>query len=101
MKKKIEEERKKEAENKIRNKQQVINRKILRTVRIVVANINLIDRRGKVELEKLVGETSKLLDMLAQTNGTLGWKVKEKSSTEDSSNKSLWKVSRFLEETSA
>ena len=72
MKKKIEEERNREVENKVGNKKQVVNRKILKTVRIVVAHMNLIDGRGKVEMEKVVGETSKLLDVLAQTNRMLG-----------------------------
>ena len=54
------------------DKKQVVNGKILKTVRIVVTHMNPIDGRGKAELEKTVGETSKLLDVLAQTNRTLG-----------------------------
>ena len=65
MKKKIEEERNREVETKMGDKKQVVNRKILTTVRIVAAHMNLIDARGKVELEKAVEETSKLPDVLA------------------------------------
>lgn len=68
MKKKIEEDRNREVENRVWDKKQVVNGKILKTVRIVVAYMNPIDGRGKVDLEKAVGETSKLLDELAQTN---------------------------------
>ena len=63
-------------ENRVRDKKQVINEKILKTVKIVVVHMNLIDRWGKVELQKVIREASKLLEVLAQTNGTTGWKVK-------------------------
>lgn len=59
-------------ENKVGDKKQVVNGKILKTVRIMVAHMNLINGRGKADLEKAVEETSKLLDKLAQTNRTLG-----------------------------
>ena len=72
MKRKIEEDRNREVENKVRDKKQVVNRKVLKTVRIVVAHMNPIDGRGRTDLEKAVGETSKLLNKLARTNGTLG-----------------------------
>ena len=65
LKKKIEKESNREVENRVANKKQVVNRKILKTVRIIVAHMNLINRRSKAELEKAVGETSKLLDLLA------------------------------------
>ena len=65
IKRKIEEESNREVENKVANKKQMVNRKILKTVRIVVAHMNLFDGRGKEELEKAVGETSKLLYELA------------------------------------
>ena len=58
--------------NKVGYKKQVVNRKILKTVRIVVAYMNPVDARGKVDLEKAVAETSKLQDVLAQTNKRLG-----------------------------
>ena len=58
--------------NKVGYKKQVLNRKILKTVRIVVAYMNPVDARGKVDLEKAVAETSKLQDVLAQTNKRLG-----------------------------
>lgn len=83
MKKSIEEERNREVENKVRNKKHVINRKILKTVRIVVAYMNPIDSRGKADLDKAVEESSKLLDMLVQTNRTQGWKVKVMAGTGD------------------
>ena len=78
MKKRIEEESNREVESRVGDKKQVVNGKILKTGRIVVAHINLIDGKGKVELEKAVGETSKLLDELAWTNRKLEWKVKAK-----------------------
>ena len=65
MKKKIKEERNREVKNKVKNKKQMVNGKILKMVRIVVANMNLIDGRGKIELKKGVRETTKLLDILA------------------------------------
>ena len=99
--KRIEEERNREVENKVGDKKQVGNRKILRTVRIVVAYMNPIDERGMAELEKAVGETSKLLDILVQTNRILGWKVKATAKMGDQNDESLWKVSRVLEETPA
>ena len=83
MKKKIELQRNREVENKVGDKKQVVNRKILKAVRIVVAHMNLIDKRRKAELEQAVGETSKLLDTLAKTNRTLGWKVKATVGTGD------------------
>ena len=49
----------------------MVNRKILKTVRIVVAHMNPIDGRGKAALETVVEETSKLLDELARTNRKL------------------------------
>ena len=76
MKMKIEEASNREVENRVWDKRQVVNRKILKIVRIVMAYMNPINRRGKVELEKAVGETSKLLDVLAQTKRTIGWKIK-------------------------
>ena len=39
-------------------------------VRIVVAYVNQIDGKGKAELKKAVRETSKLLEVLAQTKRT-------------------------------
>ena len=72
MKKKIEEESNREVENRVEDKKLVVNGKILKTVRMVVAHMNLIDRRSKVELKESVGETSKLLDKLARTKRTLG-----------------------------
>ena len=52
-------------ENRVGDKKQVVNRKILKTVRIMVVHMNTIDGRGKEELEKAVGKTSKLLNGLA------------------------------------
>ena len=101
IKKKIEEERNREVENRVGDKKQVINRKILKTVRIGVAHMNPIDGRGKAELEKAVGETSKLLYKLAQTNRFQGWKVKATAGMGDQNDKSLWEVSRVPEEVPA
>lgn len=64
MKKKLKEESNREVENRVGDKKQVVNGKILKTVRIMVAHVNSIDGRGKVELQKAGGETSKLLDIL-------------------------------------
>ena len=101
MKKKIEEESNREVESRVVHKKQVVNKKILKTVRIVVAHINPIDGKGKVELEKAVGETSKVLDELAYTNRTLGWKVNATARTRDQNDESLWEVNRVPEETPA
>ena len=60
-----------------------------------------INERGKEEFEKVVAETSKLLDILAQTKRTLGWKVEVMTETRDQNNKSLWEVSQVPEETQA
>ena len=89
MQKKIEEERNREVENKVGDKKQVVNGKIVKTVRIVVAHMNLFHGKGKVELENAVGETSKVLDVLAQTNRTLSWKVKATVGTGDQNDESL------------
>ena len=89
MKKKIKEESNREVENRVGNKKQVVNEKILKTVRIVVAHINPIDGKGKTELEKAMGETSKLLDILAQTNKTLSWRVKATVGFGDQNNEYL------------
>ena len=43
MKKKIKEERKRKVENRVGDKKHVVNRKILKTVRIVVTYMNLIN----------------------------------------------------------
>ena len=83
MKRKIKDKRKREVESRVGDKKQVANGKILKTVKIVVAHMNPIDGRRKADLEKTVGETSKLLDVLAQTNRTLGWKVKVTAGTGD------------------
>ena len=72
MKKRIEDERNRKVGNKVGEKKQVVNRKILKTVRIVVAHMIPIDGKGKADLEKVVKETSKQMDKLAQTNRTLG-----------------------------
>ena len=98
MKKKIEKESNREVENRIEDKKQVVNRKILKTVRIVVAHMNPIDGRGKAELGRAVGETSKLLDELARNNRTLEWKVKAIAGTGDQNFELLWEVSRIPEE---
>ena len=65
IKKKIELDRNRAVENRVPEKKQVFNGKILKRVRIVVVHMNLIDRKGKPELERGVEETSKLLDRLA------------------------------------
>ena len=101
MKKKIEEKESREVENKVVDKKQVVNGKILKTVRIVVVHMNPIDGRGKAELEKSVGQTSKLLDVLAQTNRRLGWKVKATAGRGDQNDESLRKVNRVLKKTLA
>ena len=101
MKMKIKEEKNRKVENKVGDKRQVVNGKIQKTVRIVVAYMNPIDGRGKAELEKTVGETSQLLDVLAQTNRTLSWKVKATAGTGDQNYESLWEVSRVPKESSA
>lgn len=51
IKRKIKEESNREVENKVREKKQVVNGKILKSMRIVVAHMNLIDGKGKGELE--------------------------------------------------
>ena len=89
MKRKIEKDRNREVENKVEDKKQVVNGKILKTVRIVVAYMNPIDGKSKAELERAVGETSKLLDKLAWTNSTLEWKVKATAGTGEQGDKSL------------
>ena len=89
MKKKIVEESNREMENKVEDKKQVVNTKILKTARIMVAYMNPINRRGKAELEKAVKETRKLLDMLAWTNRTLGWKVKAAAGLQDQNEESF------------
>ena len=53
MKKKIEEESKREVENRVGDKKQVVNRKILMTVRIVVAHMNSIDGSVKAQVSDL------------------------------------------------
>ena len=58
IRKKIKEERNREVENRVGDKKQVVNGKILKTVRIMVAYMNLMDERHKKELEKAVEETS-------------------------------------------
>lgn len=65
MKRKIEEHRGREVENRVRDKKQVVNGKILKTVRIVVVHMNPMDARGKADLEKAVGQTGRLLWVLA------------------------------------
>ena len=65
MKEKIEEKVNREVENRVRDKKQDISRKIVKMLRIVVSHMNPIDGRDKAELEKAVGATSKLLDLLA------------------------------------
>ena len=45
--------------------------------------MNPSNRRVKVDLEKAVGETSKVLDTLVQTNRTLSQKVKVIAGTGD------------------
>ena len=89
IKKKIEKESNAEVESRVEDKKQAVNGKILKMVRIVVAHMNLIDGRGKAELDKVVGETSKLLDELAWTNRTLEWKVKATVGMKDQNDKSL------------
>ena len=89
MKKKIEEECNRDVKNKMGDKKQVVNRKILMTVRIVVLQMNPINRRGKIEIEKEVGETSKLLDILAQTNRILVWQVRAIAGTGDQNDRSF------------
>ena len=83
IKKKIEEESNREVENEVRDRKHIVNAKILKTLRMVVAHMNLSDGRGKIELEKAVGESSKLLDVLAQTNRMLSWKVKATAGSGD------------------
>lgn len=68
--KKIDEKVNREVESKIGNKKQVVNSKILKIVRIIVICRSPIVKRNKVDLEKIVRETIKLLDMLAQINKT-------------------------------
>lgn len=72
MKRKIKKERNREVENKVGDKKQVVKGRIVKTVRIVVAHMNLINIRGKADLEKAVGETNKLLDVLVETNRVPG-----------------------------
>ena len=60
MRKKIEEGSNREVECRLGDKKQVINGKILKTVRIVVVYLNLLNGNGKADLEKAEGETSKL-----------------------------------------
>ena len=79
----------------------MVNGKILKTVRIVVAHMNPINERGKVELKKAAGEGSKLLDVRAQTNRMLGRKMKVTEGTGAQNDESLWEVSKVLEETPA
>lgn len=81
MKKKIEKETNTEVENKVGDKKQVVNGKILKTVRIMLARMNPVDRRGKADLEKAVGNTNKLLDLLPQAKRMLSWKVKTMAGT--------------------
>ena len=73
------------------------NRKLLKTVRIVLAHMNLIDGKGKVDSERAVEMTRKLLDVLAETNRALACKVNLKLVTGDQSSESLLEVNRVLE----
>ena len=76
-------------ENRDGDRKQVVNGKILKTVRIVVAYMNPIDGREKADLEKAVGETSKLLDELARTNRSQEWKVKATAGKGNQNDESL------------
>ena len=62
----ISKEMNRKVENQVGDKKQVVNRRIRKTMRIMVAHVNPIDERGKAELEKIVGETSRLLEVLVQ-----------------------------------
>lgn len=61
---------------RMRDKKEVVNGKILKIVRIMAAHMNPIVGRVKVLLEKLLTETSKLLDNLVQSNKTVSRKTK-------------------------
>ena len=86
IKRKIEEESNRQVESRVGDKKQVVNGRILKTVRIVVAHMNPINGKDKLKLDRAVGETSKLLDELGWTRGTQGWKVRATANTKDPNN---------------
>ena len=99
MKKKLEEERNREVKNRVENKKQVVNRKIRKRVRIMMAHMNPMEGKSKVELEKAVVVISKLLDGLVWTNRILRWKVRVTVEIGDQNDNLRWEVSRVPKHT--
>lgn len=63
--------------------------------------MNPVDWKGMAELQRVLGETGKPLDILAKTNRTPSWKVKAIVGTGEQNDELLLEISKVPEETPA
>jgi len=97
MKDKLEAEGKVIPESKVGEKRVVVGNKILKVAKIILAHIQLIDRRGKAEVEDGFNKVNALLREKAITNNTIPWHTTAEIGKGSQDEESRWTVSKIGE----
>jgi len=98
MKEKLEAEGKVIPENRVEEKRVVVGNKVLKVAKIILAHMQSIDGRGKVEVEDEVNKVNALLREKAITNNAIPWHAIVEIGKRSQDNESRWTVSKIGED---
>jgi len=98
VKDKLEAEAKVIPESKVGEKRVVVGNKVLKVAKIILAHMQLVDGRGKVEVEDGVNKVNALLPEKAITNNTIPWHTSVEIGNGSQDDESKWTISKIGEE---
>jgi len=98
MKEKLEAKGKIILESKVVEKRIVVGNKVLKVAKIILAHMQPIDGRGKVEVEDGVNKVNALLRERAITNNTISWHTRVEVGKGSQNDESRWTISKIGEE---
>jgi len=100
MRDKLEAEGKVIPENKVGEKRVVVGNKVLKVAKIILAHMQPIDGRGKVEVEDGINKVNALLREKAITNNSIPWHATVEIGKGSQDDESRWTISKIEEESS-
>jgi len=98
MREKLEVEGKVVPESKVGEKRVVVGNRVLKVAKIILAHMQPIDGRGKVEVEDGVNKVNSLLREKAVTNNAIPWHTTGEIGKGSQEDESRWTVSKIGEE---
>ena len=87
-------------ENKVGEKRVVVGNKVLKVAKIILAHMQPIDGRGKVEVEDGINKVNALLREKAITNNSIRWHATVEIGKGSQDDESRWTISKIEEESS-